>query len=98
MIEKVDVEKAKQPEIEKLREQVAAIKVLLPDYDELSNKHSVFDKNKTDIESFSGTITTTEASIKTVESEIAALTEEGKSLEKAGEDKIKLENEKKVFT
>lgn len=95
--EKVDAEKAKQPEIEKLREQVAAIKVLLPDYDELSNKHSVFDKNKTDIESFSGTITTTEASIKTVESEIASLTEEVKSLEKASEEKIKLENEKRVF-
>lgn len=95
--EKVDAEKAKQPEIEKLREQVAAIKALLPDYDELSNKHSVFDKNKTDIEGSSETITTTEASIKTVESEIAALTEEGKSLEKAGEEKIKLENEKKVF-
>lgn len=94
---KVAAEKAKQPEIEKLREQVAAIKVLLPDYDELSNKHSVFDKNKTDIESFSGTITTTEASIKTVESEIASLTEEVKSLEKAGEEKIKLENEKRVF-
>ena len=90
--EKVDAEKAKQPEIEKLREQVAAIKALLPDYDELSNKHSVFDKNKTEIESSSETITTTEASIKTVESEIASLTEEVKSLEKAGEEKIKFEN------
>ncbi len=95
--EKVETEKAKQPEIKKLGESAAAIKALLPDYDELSEKASAFAGNKTFVDNASENVAAIEAKIKTAEGEIASLTDEGKSLEKVGEEKIKLENEKKSW-
>ena len=93
--EKVEVEKGKQPEIKKINEAVATIKALLPDYDELSDKSLVFDKNKTYIESSTEIIIGTEANIKAIDNEIDALIAEAKTLEKAGEEKLKLESAKK---
>ncbi len=95
LTEKVETEKSKQPEIKKINEQVATIKALLPDYDELEDKLSVFDKNKKYIENSAKIITETDTKIKTIDNEIATLTEESKALTKAGEEKLKLENDKK---
>ena len=81
--------------LKKGRKKVAEIKALLPDYDELSEKQSTFNKNKTFIDNSSENISKTEAKIKSLTDEISALTEENKSLEKIGEEKLKLETEKK---
>lgn len=97
LAEQLETEKEKQPEINRFRELAASIKALLPDYDELNNKQSAWGKNKSFIENSANTITALETSIKTVEEEILALIEEGKSLEKVGEEKIKAENEKKAL-
>lgn len=95
--EKVETEKAKQPEIEKKREQVATIKASLPDYDELSDKLTVFHGNQKFLDNSAETIKSTTDSIVTVNDEISALAEESKSLEKAGEEKIKLESEQRAL-
>ncbi len=71
------------------------VKVLLPDYDELTEKQNTFNKNKTFIESSSENISNTEAKIKSLTDEIVTLTDESKCLEKIGEEKLKLETEKK---
>ena len=95
LTEKVEAEKAKQPEIKRLGEQAAELKALLPDYDELTNRLEDFHKNQTFIAENEETIKNTEETIKALGEEIVALTEEGKTLVKAGEEKIRLENEKK---
>lgn len=97
LFEKLEAENLRRPEAEKLNEQAAAIKALLPDYDELEIKKLTFNANKGFIEKSGADITETENAIKNLEGEIAALTEERTTLEKAGEEKIKLENEKKAL-
>lgn len=92
--EKAEIEKAKQPDIKALGEQAAAIKATLPAYDELTDKVAVFDKNQAYIDTAATTIEATEQAIRTVSDSIAALEEERKTLDKAGEEKLKLENEK----
>lgn len=96
--EKLEAEKLKQPEVKKLNEQVASIKASLPDYDELHEKQAAFDKNKAFIESSQETIASMEAMIKTNEDAIIALGEECKGLDKAGEIKIQLGNEKTTLS
>lgn len=96
--EKAESEKKKKPEIKKLGEQVAEIKALLPDYDEFSEKSSALQKNQEFISNSGELKKNTEKILKAAEDEIAALTKESKALEKAGEEKIKLENEKKVLS
>ena len=95
LTEKVEGEKEKQPEIKRLGEQAAALKALLPDYDELTNRLGDFHKNQAFIVKGEETIKATEETIKALGEEIVALIEEGKTLVKAGEEKIRLENEKK---
>ncbi|MBR3810050.1 MAG: SMC family ATPase [Clostridia bacterium] len=96
--EKAESEKKKKPEIKKLGEQVAEIKALLPDYDEFSEKSAALQKNQKFISNSGELKKNTEKILKAAEDEIAALTKESKALEKAGEEKIKLENEKKVLS
>ena len=96
--EKLEAEKLKQPKAKKLNEQVASIKAFLPDYDELHEKQAAFDKNKAFIESSQETIASMEAMIKTNEDAIIAFGEECKGLDKAGEIKIQLGNEKKTLS
>ena len=96
--EKAESEKKKKPEIKKLGEQVAEIKALLPDYDEFSEKSSALQKNQEFISNSGELKKNTEKILKAAEDEIAALTKESKALEKVGEEKIKLENEKKVLS
>lgn len=98
LFEKAESEKKKKPEIKKLGEQVAEIKALLPDYDEFSEKSSALQKNQEFISNSGELKENTEKILKAAEDEIAALTKESKALEKAGEEKIKLENEKKVLS
>jgi len=87
-IRKGDVLKSKA-----LAQEAAQIKALLPDYDELSQKQGVYNKNKIFIEGSEEIIARTEESINSAGTEISLLTEERKTLEKTGEEKIRLESE-----
>ncbi len=98
LAEGLEAEKARQPEVKRLNEQVAQIKALLPDYDELFDKLTLLTNNKGYIEKGNEFVAKTEASVKNTEAEITALTEEVKALDKAGEEKITLEAEKKGLT
>jgi exonuclease SbcC len=93
--EKLKAEEEKLPKVKEVTEKVAEIKALLPDYDELSEKQSLFNKNKSFIDESSENTEKAESKIKIFGEEITALTEENKSLEKSGEEKLKLETEKK---
>jgi len=93
--EKVESEKAKQPESKMLSEKAAAIKAVLPDYDELAGKMDIFGKNKNYIEGGAEIAAKTEEDIRATESELTALTEEAKGLSKVGEEKLRLENERR---
>ena len=93
--EKLKEENAKQPEVKELNEKVAKIKALLPDYDELQAKQSLFNKNKQFIDNSGEAIEKIKADISDIEKEIASLSEESKALDKAGEEKLKLESEKR---
>ena len=94
LADKLEFEKARQGEVKELTEKVAKIKAFLPDYDEFSAKQDTFNKNKMFIESSADLISKTELNIKAISEQITALTEEYKTLEKVGEEKIALENEK----
>ena len=93
--EKLKAEEEKLPKVKEVTEKVAEIKALLPDYDELSEKQSLFNKNTNFIDESNENTEKAETKIKTLGEEITALTEESKSLEKIGEEKLKLETEKK---
>lgn len=87
-------EEAKQPEIKIITENIATIKALLPDYDELTSKQGEYNRNKTFIDVSAEKISETDTGIKAYEDEIEKLSEEVKSYEKTGEEKLKLETEK----
>lgn len=93
-----EAEKANQPKIKVLGEKAAAIKALLPDYDEFETKEKTFKLNKTFIESSTEIANEKENEIKAISDEIAKFSEERKTLEKAGEEKLKLEADKKALT
>lgn len=95
---KLEAEKSNQPKIKELGEKAAAIKALLPDYDEFEAKEKTFKLNKTFIESSTETAIKKENEIKAISDEIAKISEERKALEKAGEEKLKLEADKKALT
>ena len=98
LLEKFEAEKSKQPEIKSLNEKAAALNALLPDYDELKNKESAFNKNEAFIKNSSERIKRLEISINALQNEILTITEEVKTLEKSGEEKLRLENEKKALS
>lgn len=93
--EKLKTEEEKLPKVKELAEKVAEIKALLPDYDEFSEKQNSFNKNKIFIDESNENTEKAEAKIKILGEEITAFTEESKYLEKIGEEKLKLETEKK---
>ncbi|MBQ6935498.1 MAG: SMC family ATPase, partial [Clostridia bacterium] len=66
--------------------------------DELSDKTSVFQKNQEFIDNSEDLKKQVQTTIKTAEVEIDELTKENKLLEKVGEEKIKLENDKKSLS
>lgn len=95
---KFEAEKSNQPKIKELGEKVAEIKALLPDYNELETKEKTVKLNKMFIESSTEVVVEKENVIKAISDEIAKISEERKTLEKAGEEKLKLETEKKALT
>jgi len=92
--EKFEQEKEKLPKVKEITKKAAQINALLPDYDELLEMRKTFSANKSFIDASGEKITKTKAFIKACEEEINSLTEECKTLEKTGEEKISLENEK----
>lgn len=93
---KCDEEKEKQPQIKDLTESAAKIKATLPEYDELAAKLSQLNNNTAVIEESSDKVASLEKKTKELTDEIAALNEELKTLQKAGEDKIRFEADKAV--
>ena len=93
---KCDAEKEKQPQIKELTEAAAKIKATLPEYDELTAKQSQLKNNTAVIEESTDKVSSLEKKIKELTDEIAALNEELKTLQKAGEDKIRFEADKAV--
>lgn len=94
LIKNLEEQKANQPTLKILSEKIAKIKMLLPEYDELSLKEADFNKNKIFIENCTESISKAENYTSKTAAEITALTEESRSLQKAGEESIKIENEK----
>lgn len=94
---KCEEEKEKQPKIAEYTEQIAKVKAMLPEYDELSSKRQEFDKNQKKIKGTEQKISDLERSLQLLTVEILTLTEEQKTLQSAGEEKLKLENEKKDY-
>ena len=94
LAEKLRIEEERHPEAKKLTEEAAKINALLPDYDELSEKRTALSKNEEFIKEATAETAQAEAKIKELSDEIIALSEEAKSLEKSGEEKIRLEAEK----
>lgn len=91
LTETCKAEQAKQPKIKELTEEAAAIKATLPDYEALSQQQALLKKNEKIIEESARQLSVLEVKIQTLTEEIAALHEEGKTLEKAGENKVRFE-------
>ncbi|MBR6633357.1 MAG: SMC family ATPase [Clostridia bacterium] len=92
--EKVKLEEERLPKVKEYTKKIAEIKAILPDYDELIQKQKTFDDNKAFIDSSGENISEIERGIQALSDEIILLTEENKTLEKNGEEKLKLEAEK----
>ena len=91
---KLEFEKINLSEAKKLTDKSAEIKALLPDYDELSIKTGAYEDNKKFLDEGDSLILKSEEAIALIKDETAKLNEELKGLEKIGEEKIKLENNK----
>lgn len=92
---KLKTEEGRLSKIKEITEKVAEIKAFLPDYDELAKKEIIFFENKIFVDNGAENIADKEAKIKSVKDEISKIADELKSLEKIGEEKLKLETEKK---
>ena len=95
---KCDEEKAKQPEAEKHTETAAKLKASLPEYDEADSKQVIIYKNRIVIDDGKKKIEQSEQIVQKLTDEIAALADEEKSLQKAGENKVKAEAEKQTLS
>ena len=93
--DKLKTQEEKLPKVKAFTRKAAEIKALLPDYDELFEKEEAFSENKIFIDSCTENTDKKEAEIKSVTEEITTLSSEAKALEKIGEEKLKLETEKK---
>ena len=91
---KCEIEKADQPKIKELTEAAAKIDAMLPDYDELYCKQTLFTKNKKIIDENANQITILEKKVKELSDEITALNNELKLLQKSDADKVRFEAEK----
>jgi len=92
--EKLNAVKENLPKVKGLTEKSAEIKASLPDYDELAEKQNVFNGNKAFIDNSAEKIRKAEAEIEIITDEITKLNTDGKSLEKAGEEKLCLEKDR----
>ena len=83
--------KTKEPQIEEHGEAIARIKATLPEYDELAAKQTAVSNNRSFIETATQKVEKLDGRISLLTDEIKALTDEEKNLQKAGEEKLKLE-------
>lgn len=90
-----ETEKAKEPQMEENGEIVAKIKATLPEYDELAVRQIAVNDNSMFIEAATQKIEKLDGIIVALTEEVKALTEEEKTLQNAGENKLKLETERK---
>lgn len=91
-----EAEKQKEDQITCHSELIAGLKASLPDYEELVAKQTVVDENSTFIHSAVQRADKLDKEIKVLTDEIIAWTEEAKMLQKAGEEKLKLEVQHKT--
>ena len=95
--EDFEAKKAKQPEAKALAEQRAILSALLPDYDILSLKSKTFSENEETKKRYAEALKKLEARKEEITKEISALEEESKAYQKSGEEKLKLEADKKAI-
>lgn len=92
--ENYEAEKANEPQIEVLSEEIARIRATLPEYDELDAKQTAVNKNHSFIETATQDVEKLDGRISTLTDKINALTDEEEALQAAGEEKLRLENER----
>lgn len=90
--------RAEETKIDYYSEEAAKIKATLSEYDELDLKQSKLNKNQSFIETATKKAAALDERIATLAEEIKALTDEEKKLQKAGEDKLRLEAQRKDLT
>ncbi len=90
--------RAEETKIDYYSEEAAKIKATLSEYDELDLKQSELNKNQSFIETATKKAAALDERIATLEEEIKALIDEEKKLQKAGEDKLRLEAQRKDLT
>lgn len=95
--ETYDAEKAKEPQIAVLNEEIANIRVTLPEYEELAQKQIKLHDNNVSIDIAAQRAEELDQHIAALADEINALTDEEKTLQAAGEEKIKLEADRNTL-
>lgn len=90
-------ERAKEPQITANTEVAAKIQATLPEYNELTQKQKSYSENVAFIESTTEEIGKLDENIANSMNEIAELREEEKTLQTAGEEKLRLETERKTL-
>ena len=96
LTEALEEEQKKTSIQEELTKSSATIQAQLPEYDELDQKESKLKNNAINIEKSKTSLTKTLTDIEDLKAEIEKLTEESKTLQKCGEQKILFENQKSV--
>ena len=81
---------------EELTKASATIESQLLEYDELSQKESIFKNNALNIDKNNALLVKTSKEIEDLKTEIERLTEESKALQRSGEQKLLFENQKSV--
>lgn len=95
--EAYDTEKAKEPQITANTETTAKIQATLPEYDALAKKQKTYRENAAFIESTTERINNLDERIAQLADSIKTLTEEEKTLQTAGEEKLRLETKRKTL-
>ena len=95
---KFDEEEQRRPEIDKYTEQGIKIKESIPDYEDVCKKQAEVLSNQSVLAKASRNAAGLEAETEKLTKEITALTEEARTLQKAGELKLQLETEKKNYS
>ena len=91
---KLQAEEANKPEIETIRNRIAAIEAEIPEYQELDHKIRERDTLKTRTDKLSEELIKQKERLEALQKTIEALSEERKALEKADKEKAELEAKK----
>ena len=97
ILETYEAEKAKEPQTDALSEEIAKIKATLPEYDELAEKQKKLHDNSIFINTATKRAAELDQRISARADEINALTDEEKTLQAAGEEKLRLEADRKTL-